>query len=204
LLEDQLIALLDAATGGEIRIMLPMVATVDEVVEVRGRLDALLDAMGARGVEPPAVQLGVMIEVPSAALIADGLADVADFFSIGTNDLVQYTLAADRTNPAVADLATALQPAVLRLIDLVVRGARGRGRHVAVCGEAAADPDVIPLLIGLGVDELSVAPGAVAAVLARTRTLDAAACRDLAAKALDAVTVAQVRALVAAASPHPA
>ena len=137
-----------------------------------------------------------MIEVPSAALIADGLAEVADFFSIGTNDLVQYTLAADRTNPAVADLATALQPAVLRLIDLVVRAARARGRHVAVCGEAAADPEVIPLLVGLGVDELSVAPSSVAAVVARTRTLDAAACRDLAVEALDAVTVAEVRALV--------
>jgi phosphoenolpyruvate-protein phosphotransferase len=202
LLDDQLTALLEAAIGGEIRIMLPMVATVDEVVEVRGRLDTLVGAMVARGDAPPIVQLGVMIEVPSAALIADGLADVADFFSIGTNDLVQYTLAADRTNPAVADLATALQPAVLRLIDLVVRGARRQARHVAVCGEAAADPDVIPLLIGLGVDELSVAPSSVATVLARTRTLDAAACRDLAAKALDAVTVAQVRALVAAASPR--
>jgi phosphocarrier protein FPr len=152
--------------------------------------------MIARGVAPPILQLGVMIEVPSAALIADGLAGVADFFSIGTNDLVQYTLAADRTNPAVADLATALQPAVLRLINLVVGAARPRGLHVAVCGESAADPDVMPLLVGLGVDELSVAPGSVAAVLARMRTLDAAACRDLAAKALDSVTVAEVRALV--------
>ncbi len=196
LLDDQLTALLEAATGRELRIMLPMVATVDEVVAVRVRLDALVGAMVARGVVPPAVQLGVMIEVPSAALIADGLAGVADFFSIGTNDLVQYTLAADRTNPAVADLATALQPAVLRLIDGVVRAARPRGLHVAVCGESAADPDVMPLLVGLGVDELSVAPSSVAAVLARTRTLDAASCRDLAAEALDAVTVSEVRALV--------
>jgi phosphoenolpyruvate-protein phosphotransferase len=196
LLDDQLTALLEAATGRELRIMLPMVATVDEVVAVRVRLDALVGAMVARGVVPPAVQLGVMIEVPSAALIADGLAGVADFFSIGTNDLVQYTLAADRTNLAVADLATALQPAVLRLIDGVVRAARPRGLHVAVCGESAADPDVMPLLVGLGVDELSVAPSSVAAVLARTRTLDAASCRDLAAEALDAVTVSEVRALV--------
>jgi multiphosphoryl transfer protein len=196
LLDDQLTALLEAGSGAEIRIMLPMVATVDEVLEVRGRLDTLVDEMVARGIAPPVVRLGVMIEVPSAALIADGLADVADFFSIGTNDLVQYTLAADRTNPAVAELATALQPAVLRLIDLVVRAARARGLHVAVCGEAAADPDVMSLLVGLGVDELSVAPGSVAAVLARTRTLDAAACRDLAAEALQSVTVAQVRALM--------
>ncbi|MEA2605416.1 MAG: multiphosphoryl transfer protein, partial [Chloroflexota bacterium] len=200
LLDDQLTALLEAAAGGELRIMLPMVATVDEVLAVRRRVDVLLDAMGGKAdaapVAPPAVQLGVMIEVPSAALVADGLAEVADFFSIGTNDLVQYTLAADRTNAAVADLATALQPAVLRLIDLVVRAARARGRHVAVCGEAAADPEVIPLLVGLGVDELSVAPGSVGAVLALVGSLDMATCRASAAAALGAVSVAGVRAVV--------
>ena len=198
LLDDQLTALLEAAAADEIQVMLPMVATVEEVLAVRRRLDPILDAMSTRGVAPPAVRLGVMIEVPSAALIADGLAEVADFFSIGTNDLVQYTLAADRTNASVAELATALQPAVLRLIDLVVRAARARGRHVAVCGEAGADPEVIPLLVGLGVDELSVTPGSVAAVLARVGTLDAAACRELAVAALQAVTVAEVRALVRA------
>jgi phosphoenolpyruvate-protein kinase (PTS system EI component) len=176
--------------------MLPMVATVEEVVAVRRRLDVLLDAVRGGGVAPPVVRLGVMIEVPSAALVADGLAEVADFFSIGTNDLVQYTLAADRTNPAVADLATALQPAVLRLVAGVVRAAKARGRHVAVCGEAAADPEVIPLLVGLGVDELSVAPGSVATVVAEARALDSARCLELATAALSAVTVAEVRALV--------
>jgi phosphoenolpyruvate-protein kinase (PTS system EI component) len=196
LLDDQLTALIEAAAGGELRIMLPMVATVEEVIAVRGRLEPLVATAAARGIAPPSVHLGVMIEVPSAALIADGLAEVADFFSIGTNDLVQYTLAADRTNPAVAELATALQPAVLRLIDLVVRAARARGLHVAVCGESAADPEVVPLLVGLGVDELSVAPGSVGTVLALTGALDATACRDVAAEALDAVTVAEVRALV--------
>jgi phosphocarrier protein FPr len=197
LLDDQLTALLEAAAGGEVRIMLPMVATVEEVLAVRRRLDALIGAMTAGGVEPPTVQLGVMIEVPSAALVADGLAEVADFFSIGTNDLVQYTLAADRTNAAVAELASALQPAVLRLIDLVVRADAARGRHVAVCGEAAADPEAIPLLVGLGVDELSVAPGSVAAVQALVRTLDSASCRSLATKALAAATLREVRAITA-------
>jgi phosphoenolpyruvate-protein phosphotransferase len=196
LLDDQLTALLEATTGRELRIMLPMVATVEEVEAVRARLAPLVAGLVARGVEPPAVLLGVMIEVPSAALMADGLAGVADFFSIGTNDLVQYTLAADRTNAAVADLASALQPAVLRLIDGVVRAAAARGRHVAVCGEAAADPQMIPLLIGLGVDELSVAPSSVAKVLAHVGTLDTATCRDLATRAVAAVTLAEVRALV--------
>ena len=200
LLDDQLTALLEAAIGGEVRIMLPMVATVEEVLAVRRRLDALIGAMTAGGVEPPIVQLGVMIEVPSAALVADGLAEVADFFSIGTNDLVQYTLAADRTNAAVAELASALQPAVLRLIDLVVRAARAHGRHVSVCGEAGADPETIPFLVGLGVDELSVAPGSVTAVQALVRTLDSASCRSLATRALAAATLGEVRAIAAGAA----
>ena len=137
-----------------------------------------------------------MIEVPAAAIVADGLAEVADFFSIGTNDLVQYTLAADRVNPALAELATPLQPAVLRLIAGVVAAARPHGRHVAVCGEAAADPEMIPLLVGLGVDELSVAPGWVAAVGQQVAGLRLAACEDLARRALAATTVEAVRAVV--------
>jgi phosphocarrier protein FPr len=190
LLDDQLRALVEAAAGGEVRIMLPMVSTVEEVVAVRTRLDAIV---ASAEIAPSHVALGVMIEVPAAALVADGLADVADFFSIGTNDLVQYTLAADRTNPALADLATALQPAVLRLIGSVAASARTRERHVAVCGEAAADPEIIPLLVGLGVDELSVAPSSIAAVAGRLATLRWAGCRELADGALAATTVGQVR-----------
>jgi phosphoenolpyruvate-protein phosphotransferase len=193
LLDDQLRALIEAGAGAEVRIMLPMVATVEEVVAVRARLDAILAATDHA---PATVLLGVMIEVPAAALVADGLAEVADFFSIGTNDLVQYTLAADRVNPALADLATPFQPAVLRLIGRVVDSGRAHGRHVAVCGEAAADPAMIPLLVGLGVDELSVAPSSVGAVRARLSRLRAAACRDLACEVLAATTVAQVRELV--------
>jgi phosphoenolpyruvate-protein kinase (PTS system EI component) len=197
LLDDQLTALLEAGAGREVRVMLPMVAAVEEVVAVRRRLDPIIDALAARDAAPATVLLGVMIEVPSAALVADGLAEVADFFSIGTNDLVQYTLAADRTNAAVADLASALQPAVLRLIDGVVRAAAARGRHVAVCGEAAADPAVIPLLVGLGIEELSVAPAAVASVRARVATVDLDACRDLAKRALAAGSLTDVQAVVA-------
>jgi phosphoenolpyruvate-protein phosphotransferase len=197
LLDDQLTALVDAGTGREIRIMLPMVSTVGEVRQVRARLEKIAgetrrQAIGGR----TTILLGVMIEVPSAALVADGLAEVADFFSIGTNDLVQYTLAADRVNPALAELATPLQPAVLRLIDRVVSAARARGRHVAVCGEAAADPEVIPLLVGLGVDELSVTPALLRATRAQVAGLEPAACQVVAEAALRATDVEEVRALV--------
>jgi phosphoenolpyruvate-protein kinase (PTS system EI component) len=139
-----------------------------------------------------------MIEVPAAAIVADGLAAVSDFFSVGTNDLVQYTLAADRTNSALAELASPLQPAVVRLIRAVVEGARPWGRHVSVCGEAAADPEMIPLLVGLGVDELSVAPGSIRAVRAVAAGLDVEACRRLAAAAVAATSIEEIRALLRA------
>jgi phosphoenolpyruvate-protein phosphotransferase len=193
LLDDQLRALVEAANGGEARIMLPMVSTVEEVMAVRDRLDAIVRTADPA---PSAVLLGVMIEVPAAAILADGLADVADFFSIGTNDLVQYTLAADRVNPALAELATALQPAVLRLIARVVTAARAKGRHVAVCGEAAADPEMIPLLVGLGVDALSVAPGSVETVARQLAGLRQEDSRELARRAVTATTVEGVRELL--------
>ena len=128
--------------------------------------------------------------------MADAFAEAADFLSIGTNDLVQYTLAADRTNPELGDLASPLQPAVLRLIDGVVRAARLHGRHVAVCGEAAADPSVVPLLVGLGVEELSVTPGAIASVRSTLAGLDRSACETLARQALRAGSLTEVRALL--------
>jgi phosphoenolpyruvate-protein phosphotransferase len=202
LLDDQLTALLEAAAGDELRVMLPMVSTREEVDRARERLDAIVGDLSERGSPTPtSVSLGVMIEVPSAAIMADALAETVDFFSIGTNDLVQYTLAADRTNPGLADLATAYQPAILRLIDTVARAAMARGRHVAVCGEAAADPVLVPLLIGLGVDELSVTPGSVPAIRTRADELDAERCRDLAALALAASTADQVREIAREASP---
>jgi phosphoenolpyruvate-protein kinase (PTS system EI component) len=196
LLDDQFSALLQAAGGRELRVMLPMVATREEVDAARERLESVRAQLERDGLAVAAsVQLGVMIEVPAAAIMADSLAEAADFFSIGTNDLVQYVLAADRTNSELADLASALQPAVLRLIDGVVRAARVRGRHVAVCGEAAADPAVIPFLVGLGVQDLSVGPGSVAAVRSTVGSLDVAACRALAARALVAGTLADVQEL---------
>jgi phosphoenolpyruvate-protein phosphotransferase len=198
LLDDQLTALVEAAADRELRVMLPMVSTRDELDGARERLDAVLAALGADGRPRPArVLLGVMIEVPSAAIMADALAVSADFFSIGTNDLVQYTLAADRTSPDLADLAVPDQPAILRLIDTVVRAAQARGRHVTVCGEAAANLSLVPLLVGLGVEELSVGPASIAAVRGRVAALDLDECRLLAARAIAASTVAEVRAIAA-------
>ena len=193
LLDDQFAALLGAAGGRELRVMLPMVATREEVEAARERLETVRRRLADEGTAVPAtVRLGVMIEVPSAAIMADTLAEAADFFSIGTNDLVQYVLAADRTNAALADLASPLQPSVLRLIDRVVRAARQRGRHVAVCGEAAADPSVIPFLVGLGVTELSVGPASVGVVRSLVAGLDPGWCRELAERGVAAGTLAEV------------
>ncbi len=196
-LDDQLRALVEAAGAADLRIMLPMVSTLEELDDVRDRLDRIVAAVEMEtGIRPVELRLGVMIEVPSAAVMADALAEKADFFSIGTNDLVQYTMAADRTNPDLADMASALQPAVLRLIDGVIRAAKARGRHVAVCGEAAADPSIVPILVGLGVEGLSVSPGSLGAVRALVARLDPAACAALAQRAIKARTLAEVRALL--------
>jgi phosphocarrier protein FPr len=198
LLDDQLRALVEAAGHRPLRVMIPMVSTADELALVRARLDAIVaEVEEASGATPSSLELGAMIEVPSAAIMADAIAAAAAFLSIGTNDLVQYTLAADRTNPELAELASPLQPAVLRLINGVVRAADRYGRDVAVCGEAAADAAVVPILVGLGVTELSVAPSSVARVHDLVAALDPAACRTLAARALEARTLAEVRALVA-------
>ena len=127
-----------------------------------------------------------MVEVPAAALMAETLAAEVDFLSIGTNDLVQYTMAAERGNAGVARLSDPVHPAVLRLIARVARAGRAGGARVAVCGEAASDPAAVPLLVGLGVDELSVAPRRVPIVKEWVRGLDRSAAEDLAARALGA------------------
>ncbi|MGN6268927.1 MAG: phosphoenolpyruvate--protein phosphotransferase [Sphingomonas sp.] len=192
LLETQLRALLGVTAAGPLRIMLPMVADVGELGEARALLDRLAAETGAA-----APELGIMIETPAAALIADTLAADAAFFSIGSNDLSQYALARDRTNPAVAAGLDGLHSAVLRLIDATVRGGAAHGRWTGVCGGLAAVPEAVPILIGLGVTELSVPTAAVAEVKALVRTLDHARCHALAAQALAAPDAAAVRALVA-------
>jgi phosphoenolpyruvate-protein phosphotransferase len=198
LLESQLRALLEAAAGRELRVLLPMVSTLDEVRAGRAALERAAESARAAGATIASdVRLGVMIEVPSAALVADSLAAEVDFFSIGTNDLVQYTMAADRTNPALADLATPFQPAVLRLVATVCIAAAGHGRPVGVCGESAADPLAAAILVGLGVTELSVAPRSVAAIRSAVAAFDPATVRIIAREALAAPTASLVREIAA-------
>ncbi len=194
LLETQLRALLESDPASPLRILLPMVATVDEVAAARAAIESARDASRRSGAEVASdVRLGIMVEIPSVAILADAFAPVVDFFSIGTIDLVQYTLAADRTNPALAEIATPLQPAVLRLVRLVADAAQRYGRPVAVCGEAAADPLAAALFVGLGVDELSVAPGSLGRLRESLARLDPQACREAAGRALAAASVAEVR-----------
>jgi multiphosphoryl transfer protein len=142
-----------------------------------------------------------MIEVPAAALQADAFAAEVDFFSLGTNDLTQYTLAAERGNERLARLADGLDPAVLRLIALVCEAAERRGRRVGVCGELGSDPAAVPVLLGLGVRELSVAPPLVPRVKEAVRAVDLDAARELARSALEQESAAAVRALVPAGAP---
>ena len=190
LFRTQLRALLRAASFGKLRIMLPMVADIGELRAARALIEELRAELGA-----PPVELGIMIEVPSAALMADVLAREADFFSIGTNDLSQYTLAIDRMHPTLAHQADDLHPAVLRLIAKTVEGAHAAGKWVGVCGNLASKPEAVPLLIGLGVDELSIAFKEIPTVKAQIRTLSRAECRERANQALFCATAAEVRAI---------
>jgi phosphotransferase system enzyme I (PtsI) len=188
LFEAQLTALCLAARKGVLKILLPMVTSLSEVQAARQALEKAAARVGLR--EVPA--LGVMVEVPSAALLADRLAREADFFSIGTNDLAQYGLAVDRANPDVSALYRPLHPAILRMIQLVVDAGLSSGRPVAVCGELAGDAIGASALIGLGVTDLSVTPVSIPGLKDHISTIDAARVRGLARRALEASEAADV------------
>jgi multiphosphoryl transfer protein len=198
LLDAQLRALALVTPAACCRIMLPMIADAGELREVRARLEANALALGVTTLP----QLGVMIEVPSAALLADQLAAHADFLSIGTNDLTQYTLAMDRGHPGLAARLDGLHPALLRLIAVTVEGAARHRKWVGVCGALASDVEAVPVLVGLGVSELSVSPGMVPEVKARVRNLDFADCRREAQAMLELTSAAEVRARVRARWPQ--
>ncbi|HMA33724.1 MAG TPA: phosphoenolpyruvate--protein phosphotransferase, partial [Chloroflexia bacterium] len=190
LFRTQLRAIYRAAQYGNVKIMFPMVATLEEVEQAKAIADEV-----RREVDAGPLDIGIMVEVPSAVLMADELATEVDFFSIGTNDLTQYTLAMDRLHPQLAPQADALHPAVLRMIQRTVEAARAAGKWVGVCGGLAGDPKGAVILVGLGVTELSMSIPSIAGVKAQLRRVALPEARALAAQAVACRTAAAVRAL---------
>lgn len=193
LLETQLRAILRAAAGGgTVRILVPFVTAAHEVQEVRDRLDLARRALAAEGLETPVVALGAMIEVPAAALAADRLAEVADFLAVGTNDLVQYLAAADRTDERLTALVNGIQPALLRILRVLPRLAARRRVPISVCGELASQPAMLAWLIGLGVAEFSMTPAALAGARRVVEACERTTLRGLARRAARAGTLAEI------------
>jgi phosphoenolpyruvate-protein phosphotransferase len=192
-LYNQLFALLQAGADSNLRIMLPMVSNIHEVEHSRQILENVREDLKKEGKKfAQNVQFGIMIEVPSAAILANHFAKIVDFFSIGTNDLTQYTLAVDRTNERVADLASPFNPAVITLIERTISAAHKEGKWVGLCGEMAGDPIATPLLLGLGLDEFSMAAKSVPAVKDCIRSLSAKDCESISNHVLTLSTTEEV------------
>ena len=194
LFKPQLRAALRASTGRNLKLMFPMVAAVHEVRAARQVLEDCMAELRAQGRSfSDRLEIGIMVEVPSAAVMAPAFAPYVDFFSIGTNDLTQYTLAADRTNPELANLANAFSPAVLGLIDAVIRAAHEAGKWVGVCGELAGEPLALPILLGLGLDEFSMNSPAIPLAKQTLRGLHAGTCQGFAQRVLRLEDAGQVQ-----------
>lgn len=209
-LENQLAALLVAAGQVEadgmacdLRIMLPMVSSVAEVERARELFEAAKTQLKSLDKPLPGkVQFGIMVEVPSAALLADHFAPLVDFFSIGTNDLTQYTLAVDRTNERVSVLASPYHPAVLRLIEMTIRAAHAHSKWVGLCGELAGDPLAVSLLVGLHLDEFSMAPSSIPTIKDLIRQWTLPACEEVAQQCLQFSLAADVIEYLKEQTPH--
>lgn len=193
ILRKQVRALLRSSEAGKLRIMFPMIATLPEIRAARQVVNEEAEKLG---ISLDDVQVGMMVEVPATAVMAEQFAKEVDFFSVGTNDLTQYTLAMDRGHPKLAFQVDPVNPAVLKLIKMTVEAAHRHGKWVGVCGGIASDIQAIPVLIGLGVDELSVSVPAIPEVKARIRTLNQSECEALAEKAITVDNAEQVRDLV--------
>ena len=194
LFETQLRALLRAGgqSSGTLSVMFPLVATVEELTAALERVEAVAADLESAGIEYAIPELGVMIETPAAVLSADAFAEHVDFFSIGTNDLAQYVMAADRENEAVASLHDPQQPAVLRAIKRSVEAAHTNDAWIGMCGEMAGDPDLTELLVGLGLDELSMSAVTIPAIKANVREIDSTDAAALSDRALGATTKSAV------------
>ncbi len=196
----QLRAILRASFGHQIKIMFPMIATVEEIQAAKAILaEVQAELRQASILFDEAMEVGIMVEVPSAVLIAEHLATEVDFFSIGTNDLSQYVMACDRTNPQVASLADGLHPAVLRMIQQTVQAGHQAGISVGLCGELAADSLAVPILLGLGLDSVSLNPQAIPRFKQVIVQLTAQEAQAIANSALQQDSAAKVRAIVSSA-----
>jgi phosphotransferase system enzyme I (PtsI) len=198
ILKPQLRAVLRSAVFGRVELMFPLVVTLDEFKAARSLVEEYAAELASEGIEAVRPPLGIMVETPAAVLMAVEFAAAADFFSIGTNDLTQYTLAADRGNPRVARLYDPLNPAVLRLLAAACNAAMTAGIPVSLCGELAADQQALPLLIGLGITKLSLSAPGIPSAKAQIRTLDKGKCIRLARQALTLPSAAEVHALLSA------
>ncbi len=198
LFQTQLRAILRAGVYGRFRIMFPMVANLDEVLQAKACLEQAHASLAEEGISHSwPIETGIMVEIPAAALQSEVLAQHVDFFSIGTNDLTQYTLAAERGNPNLAGMADALHPAVLQLIQRVASASHAVGKWTGVCGELAGDPLAVPVLIGLGVDELSMNPGAISKAKAILRLVDSSSVKSLAEEILRSESNLEARQIAA-------
>ncbi len=194
LFKTQLRAALRAGTRGQVQLLLPMISSLDEVRQARALLEETRAELRRAGESfQEDCKLGIMVEVPSTALLADQFAGEVDFFSLGTNDLIQYTLAVDRGTGRVADLYDPFHPAVLKLIEMVVDSGQRHHLPVSICGELAGDPLAVPLLVGLGLDCLSLSPGRIPEVKEVIRAICLSEARELAARCLELKTGAEVR-----------
>ena len=194
----QLRALWRAGCYGDLRIMFPMISSLDEVRRAKEQLFLAREELMAEGKQvAESISVGVMIEIPSAALIADQLAQEVDFFSIGSNDLIQYTIGVDRMNESIAHLYQPLHPGILRLISMVIDAAHRHGKWVGMCGEMAGNEKCVPILMGLGLDEFSMSATSIPRVKKLVRNLSIIQCREVAAKCLVAGTASDVGKLVA-------
>jgi phosphotransferase system enzyme I (PtsI) len=197
LFKAQLRALLRASVRGPLRIMFPMISGLEEYRSAREVLDEAKHELDNEGIEyAKDIPVGIMIEMPSAALVADLLAREVDFFSIGTNDLIQYTLAVDRVNEHVSYLYQSLHPSLLRLIAIVVKAAREHDISVGICGEMAGDPMVAPVLLGLGLQELSMNAVSIPEVKNVIRSVRLSDLDELVVQVKSLPTVSEIRAAV--------
>ncbi|MDE9718972.1 phosphoenolpyruvate--protein phosphotransferase [Citrobacter cronae] len=197
LFRTQLRAILRAATFGNAQLMIPMVHSLDQILWVKSELQKALVELKAEGLRhAPTISLGIMVEVPSVCYIIDHFCDEVDFFSIGSNDMTQYLYAVDRNNPRVSPLYNPITPSFLRMLQQIVRVAHERGKWVGICGELGGEGRYLPLLLGLGLDELSMSSPRIPAVKSQLRQLDCQACRELAMQACECRSAQEIEDLL--------